>query len=178
MSINTGKGWNFGKDFPKIATNTLKLKLDSLTIDEGDMLVIQENGANAVLQKLELTGCTFDFAGGTPEIDDLPAIACATTLTDIDLTGSSGLSGDPSIGWQVCVELVNFSINDCGYNAAAVDSFLIAVNAAVQGTDGLGSNGTPAVINVAGASNGIRTAASDAANTALGVAGFTVTQNA
>jgi hypothetical protein len=174
MAINSGRGWTRSKDYKEVAQATTKLKLSSHTIDDGDMLTIQDNATG--LEKLELLSST--FAGENPEFDDLPGIANAATITDIDLTGSTGLSGDPAIGWQACTKLINISVNDCGYNAAAVDSFLIAVNAAVQGTPGLASAGTPGVINVAGASNGIRTSASDAANTALGVAGFTVTQNA
>jgi len=176
MSINTEKGYHDHRDYKQIALATKKLKLAQI-IDEGDMLLIQDNAAASGLEKLELLACTFSFNGGTPEFDDLPGIAAAATITDIDLTGSTGLSGAPAIGWQVCEELINISVNDCGYNAAAVDAFLIAANAAVQGTPGLANGGTPGVINVAGSSNGIRTAASDAANTALGVAGFTVTQN-
>lgn len=173
MAINSGRGWTRSKDYKEISNGTEKLKFDGATIDDGDMLAIQENAAG--LETLELVNCT--FSGENPEFDDLPGIAAEATITDIDLTGSTGLSGAPAIGWQVCDKLVNISINDCGYDAAAVDAFLIAVNAAVQGTPGLASAGTPGTINVAGASNGIRTSASDAANTALGVAGFTVTQN-
>ena len=175
MSINNTDGWHVSRDHKQITDNTSKICLDSFTIDDGDMLVIQENAVGSGLTSLELTGCTFE--GRDPEFDDLPGIAAEATIAAIDLGGSTGLSGAPSIGWQVCDELVAVSINDCGYNAAAVDAFLIAMAAAVAGSPGLGSAGTPGVINVAGASNGIRTAASDAANTALGSAGFTVTQN-
>jgi hypothetical protein len=174
MAINTGRGWVRSKDYKSLSNDTKKIKCDGSTITDGDMLTIQENGVG--LETLELLGCT--FSGENPEFDDLPGIAAAATITDIDLTGSTGLSGAPAIGWQVCENLVNVSINDCGYDADAVDAFLIAMAAAVAGTPGLASGGTPGVINVAGASNGIRTAASDAANTALGSAGFTVTQNA
>lgn len=173
MAINTGRGWTRSKSYQTLSNGTEKVKLDGATITDGDMLTIQENATG--LETLELVNCT--FSGENPEFDDLPGIAAEATITDINLQGSSGLSGSPAIGWQVCDLLVNININDCGYNAAALDAFLIAVNAAVQGTPGLASAGTPGVINIAGASNGIRTAASDAANTALGVAGFTVTQN-
>lgn len=173
MAINSERGWTRSKDYKEIALATTKLKLDGATIDDGDMLTIQENAVG--LETLELTGCTFE--GENPEFDDLPGIAAAATITDIDLTGSTGISGVPAIGWQVCENLVNISINDCGYDQAAVNAWLVAVAAAVAGTPGLASGGTPGTLNVAGASNGIPNGAGSTAITALEAAGFTVTKN-
>lgn len=173
MSINSGRGWVMSTRYKEISNGTEKVKFDGATLDDGHILAIQENAAG--IETIELVNCT--FSGENPEIGDLPAVAAAATLTDINLTGSEGITGTIPISWQVCENLVNISINDCGYNPASLDSFLISLAAAVAGTPGLASGGTPGTINIAGASNGIRTSASNAANTALGTAGFTVTQN-
>lgn len=174
MAIDTTTGWTRAKDPVEIATKSQKIKLTGLTLDEGDLLQLQEN---TTLETLELLDCTIAFAAGQFDFNDLPGVQAAATLESIDLTGSTGIVGAPSTDWEACEKLADVSINDCNYDEDAIDAFLIAMAAAVAGTPGLGSDTTPGTINVAGASNGIRTTASDDAVTDLEAANFTITEN-
>ncbi len=174
MAIDTVTGWTRSSDSAEVANKSKKIKFTGVTLDEGDLLQLQ---ANTTLETLELTGSTFSYAAGKPDFNDLPGVQAAATLILLDINGATGMVGAPSAAWAAATKLANVSINNCGYNAAALDDFLIAFNAARVASPGLGSATTPGVLNIAGASNGIRTSASNAAVTALTLAGWTVTQN-
>ena len=176
MPLPSGRGWELSEDYKTVALNTTKKKFVGITLTEKDIATIVEGAVG--LETLEFVNCT--FTGEARAISDIPAIAAAATLNTLVFDGCVGISGDIPATWSVCTRLAVISVKNCSYNAAAVDSFLIALNAArVAGLSSAAA--ISKVVDVSGTTsgkaNGIRTSASNAANTALGGASWTVTQN-
>lgn len=176
MSFNPNRGWERSKDYKALFKASTKLKFSGETLGYGDLLALADNAVG--LETLEFVNCT--FTGETRTIADFPAIAAAATLNTLSFDGCVGLSGDIPTTWSVCTKLAVVKIKDCSYDAAAVDSFLIALNAArVAGLSSAAAISKVCDVSgtTSGKANGIRTSASNAANTALSGASWTVTQN-
>ena len=176
MALPSGGGWAYSPDYKTLALGSTKIKLSGATLTEKDITTLVENAVG--LESLEFVNCT--FTGEARTISDFPAIAAAATLNTLSFDGCVGISGDIPSTWSVCTKLAVVKIKDCSYDAAAVDSFLIALNAArVAGLSSAAAISKVCDVSgtTSGKANGIRTSASNSANTALGSASWTVTQN-